>query len=42
MGLSGTIDGWPPSFLDAVAAKGHRVLVFDNEGVGRSTLRPGR
>jgi len=41
MGLSGTIDGWPPSFLDAVAAKGHRVLVFDNEGVGRSTLRPG-
>jgi pimeloyl-ACP methyl ester carboxylesterase len=41
MGLSGTIDGWPPSFLDAVAAKGHRVIVFDNEGVGRSTLRPG-
>ena len=41
MGLSGTIDGWPPSFLDAVAAKGHRVLVFDNEGVGRSTLRKG-
>jgi pimeloyl-ACP methyl ester carboxylesterase len=41
MGLAGTIDGWPPSFLDAVAAKGHRVLVLDNEGVGRSTLRPG-
>ena len=41
MGLSGTIDAWPPSFLDAVAAKGHRVLVFDNEGVGRSTLQPG-
>jgi pimeloyl-ACP methyl ester carboxylesterase len=41
MGLAGTIDGWPPSFLDAVAAKGHRVIVFDNEGVGRSTLRPG-
>jgi pimeloyl-ACP methyl ester carboxylesterase len=41
MGLSGTIDAWPPSFLDAVAAKGHRVLVFDNEGAGRSTLRPG-
>jgi pimeloyl-ACP methyl ester carboxylesterase len=41
MGLAGTIDGWPPSFLDAVAAKGHRVLVFDHEGVGRSTLRPG-
>jgi pimeloyl-ACP methyl ester carboxylesterase len=41
MGLSGTIDAWPPSFLDAIAAKGHRVIVFDNEGIGRSTLRPG-
>ena len=41
MGLSGTIDGWPPSFLDALAAKGHRVLVVDNEGIGRSTLRAG-
>jgi pimeloyl-ACP methyl ester carboxylesterase len=40
-GVAGTIDGWPPSFLDKVAARGHRVVVFDNEGVGRSTLRPG-
>jgi pimeloyl-ACP methyl ester carboxylesterase len=40
-GLAGTIDGWPPSFLDKVAARGHRVVVFDNEGVGRSTLLPG-
>jgi pimeloyl-ACP methyl ester carboxylesterase len=40
-GLAGTIDGWPPSFLDKVAARGHRVIVFDNEGVGRSTLRAG-
>lgn len=40
-GLAGTIDGWPPSFLDSVAAAHHRVIVFDNEGVGRSTLRPG-
>jgi pimeloyl-ACP methyl ester carboxylesterase len=40
-GLAGTIDGWPPSFLDKLAARGHRVIVFDNEGVGRSTLRPG-
>jgi pimeloyl-ACP methyl ester carboxylesterase len=40
-GLAGTIDGWPPSFLDTVAAAGHRVVVFDNEGVGRSTLRAG-
>jgi pimeloyl-ACP methyl ester carboxylesterase len=40
-GLAGTIDGWPPSFLDSVAAAHHRVIVFDNEGVGRSTLRAG-
>jgi len=40
-GLAGTIDGWPPSFLDSVAAAHHRVIVFDNEGIGRSTLRPG-
>jgi pimeloyl-ACP methyl ester carboxylesterase len=40
-GLAGTIDGWPPSFLDRIAARGHRVIVFDNEGVGRSTLLPG-
>jgi pimeloyl-ACP methyl ester carboxylesterase len=41
MGMSGTIDAWPPSFLDRIAAGGHRVVLFDNEGVGRSTLRPG-
>lgn len=41
-GLAGTIDGWPPSFLDSVATAHHRVVVFDNEGVGRSTLRAGR
>ena len=40
-GLAGTIDGWPPSFLDSVAAAHHRVVIFDNEGVGRSTLRAG-
>jgi pimeloyl-ACP methyl ester carboxylesterase len=40
-GLAGTIDGWPPSFLDELAVRGHRVVVFDNEGVGRSTLRTG-
>jgi len=40
-GLAGTMDGWPPSFLDAVAAARHRVVVFDNEGVGSSTLRAG-
>jgi pimeloyl-ACP methyl ester carboxylesterase len=40
-GLAGTMDAWPPSFLDSVAAAHHRVIVFDNEGIGRSTLRPG-
>jgi pimeloyl-ACP methyl ester carboxylesterase len=40
-GLSGSMDGWDPAFLDALAAAGHRVIVFDNEGVGRSTTRPG-
>jgi pimeloyl-ACP methyl ester carboxylesterase len=40
-GLAGTIDGWPPSFLDRIAAGGHRVVVFDNEGIGRSTMRAG-
>ena len=40
-GLAGTIDGWPPSFLDKVAARGHRVIVFDNEGIGRTTLLAG-
>lgn len=41
MGLSGTMDAWDPRFLDAVAAQGRRVVVFDNEGMGRSRLRPG-
>ncbi|HEV2812929.1 MAG TPA: alpha/beta hydrolase [Solirubrobacteraceae bacterium] len=41
MGLSGTMDAWDPRFLDAVAAQGRRVVVFDNEGMGRSRVRPG-
>jgi pimeloyl-ACP methyl ester carboxylesterase len=41
MGLGGTIDAWDPRFLDAVAAQDHRVVVFDNEGMGRSGMRPG-
>lgn len=40
MGLEGTMDAWPPSFI-ASLARAHRVIVFDNEGIGRSTLRPG-
>jgi pimeloyl-ACP methyl ester carboxylesterase len=41
MGLGGTMDGWDPAVLDAVAAQGRRVIVFDNEGVGRSASRRG-
>jgi pimeloyl-ACP methyl ester carboxylesterase len=41
MGLSGTMDAWAPSFVDAVAASGHRVITFDNEGIGRTTLGKG-
>jgi pimeloyl-ACP methyl ester carboxylesterase len=41
MGISGTMDAWDPRFLDAVAAQGRRVIVFDNEGMGRSELRDG-
>ncbi|HEX8856200.1 MAG TPA: alpha/beta hydrolase [Thermoleophilaceae bacterium] len=36
MGLFGTMDNWDPAFLDPLA-RHHRVIVFDNRGVGRST-----
>jgi pimeloyl-ACP methyl ester carboxylesterase len=39
MGLSGTMDAWPPSFVDALSRDNHRVVLLDNAGVGRSTLR---
>jgi pimeloyl-ACP methyl ester carboxylesterase len=39
MGLSGTIDSWDPTFLDAIAEAGHRVIVFNNEGIGKSEAR---
>src|SRR4051812_9378362 len=42
MGLGGTMDGWDPTFLDALAATGHRVVIFDNEGIGRSRALKGR
>jgi len=35
MGLGGSMDAWPPSFVDALAAR-HQVVVFDNSGVGRT------
>jgi pimeloyl-ACP methyl ester carboxylesterase len=31
-----TMDGWPPNFVDALAAH-HTVVVFDNAGVGRTS-----
>src|SRR3954454_18141613 len=37
MGLGGTMGSWDPTFLDALAARGHRIVLLDNEGVGRTT-----
>src|SRR3954469_15686438 len=42
MGLGGAMGGWDPTFLDAVAAGGHRVVLLDNEGVGKTAALPGR
>jgi len=35
-GAAASMDGWPPSFVDALAAH-HEVVVFDNAGVGRTS-----
>jgi pimeloyl-ACP methyl ester carboxylesterase len=35
-GADVSIDGWPPGFVDALAAR-HKVVVFDNAGVGRTS-----
>jgi pimeloyl-ACP methyl ester carboxylesterase len=40
VGYSDSIDEWAPRFIDELA-RHHRVFAFDNEGVGRTTLRPG-
>ena len=42
MGLGGTMGSWDPTILDAIAGAGHRVVIFDNEGIGRSTAGKGR
>ena len=35
-GGGASMDGWPPGFVDALAAH-HKVVVFDNAGVGRTS-----
>src|SRR3954452_2897374 len=42
MGLAGAIDAWDPAFLDALVKQGRRVVIFDNEGVGKTARRPGK
>jgi pimeloyl-ACP methyl ester carboxylesterase len=42
MGLGGTMGSWDPTFLDALAAGGHRIVLLDNEGVGKTTALKGR
>jgi len=42
MGLGGTMGSWDPTFLDALAAGGHRIVLLDNEGVGRTTALKGK
>ncbi len=32
-GFSASMDDWPPAFVDALASR-HRVIIFDNAGVG--------
>ena len=36
IGADASMDDWPPSFVDALAAH-HEVVVFDNAGVGRTS-----
>ncbi len=40
MGLSGSQDTWPPDLVDALATQ-HRVITFDNAGIGQTALPPG-
>ena len=40
-GLGSSMDAWDPVLVDTLARGGHRVIVFDNEGMGRSKQRRG-
>ena len=40
MGFSGSQDTWPPALVDALA-KRHRVITFDNAGIGHTSMPPG-
>lgn len=39
MGFGGSMDYWPPSFVDALATR-HTVVVFDNAGIGETAAVP--
>jgi len=39
MGYSGSMDSWEPSFVDALGRE-HRVVIFDNAGIGRTSSLP--
>src|SRR5664280_2075467 len=40
MGLSGSQDTWPPDLVNALATR-HRVITFDNAGIGETAMPPG-
>src|SRR3954452_16107805 len=42
MGLGGSMGAWDPTFLDALAAGGHRIVILDNEGIGKTTVLKGK
>jgi pimeloyl-ACP methyl ester carboxylesterase len=35
-GAGASMDGWPPSFVNALAAH-HKIVIFDNAGIGRTS-----
>ncbi len=40
MGYSGSQDDWAPDFVNALAVR-HRVILFDNAGIGQTTMPTG-